>query len=309
MSQLDLGAIHALALQKSGAHSARDISKLVVSLDYEGIATFSELRSRLAEENLSGFFPDEKSWNEAMLIIDKNDSLGIKSLAINSAEYPKYLRNIDNPPAVLHVRGNLDCFNRLPGVAVVGTRKVTPNGEKIAYRISAFLAEKGWAVVSGLALGVDASAHKGALSVAGQGNTIAVLAHGLERAKPVANSSIGEEILERGGVWVSEHPVNTPAKPAYFVERNRIQLGLSVGSIIVEAEPKSGSITQAKFCIKQRRPLFAVIPEDQSNRLNLLSKGTELLVNEMGAYPLKTKEDYPKVLERFAQQRALMLSV
>lgn len=306
MIPADLSTIHALAMEKSGKYKPADIRNVLASTPYSSLSDFHELREFLFESSLDGFFPEEKSWNEAHQIIDKSLEKGIKSYSVVSSQYPKYLREIDNAPNVLHVRGNEACLNKLPGVAVVGARKITKNGIVIAERIAAYLASQGLVIVSGLALGVDAHAHLGALSTGLPSSTIAVLAHGLEVAKPVANKAIGDRILESGGVWVSEYSIGTPARPPQFVARNRIQLGLSVGSVIVEADIRSGSITQAKFCIKQRRPLFAVVPQDSTNRLGLLSAGTEYLVAEHGATPLKTKDDYPTMLEKFSRQYSLM---
>lgn len=303
-----LSTIHALAMQIA-SYKQSTIRRVLESIEYSSIDSFIELRELIQHKSLSEYYPDEKSWNEALNTIEKNEKYGIISLDIKSELYPKYLRLIDDAPNILHLRGNIDCLKKLPGIAVVGSRKVTENGIIIAQRISSFIAENDWVVVSGLALGIDAEAHRGALSVDKESTTIAVLAHGLEEAKPAKNRMLGYEILERGGLWVSEHRIGVNPKPHYFVARNRIQLGLSAGSIIVEAAPSSGSITQAQFCHKQKRPLFAVVPHLASNPLGLLSSGTELIVRDLGAMPLKTKNDYPQMLARFDRQRELMKSI
>ncbi len=108
---------------------------------------------------------------------------------------------------------------------------------------------------------------------------------------------------------MSEHPIGTPAKPNHFVPRNRIQLGLSAGSIIVEAEPKSGTITQAMFCIKQQRPLFVVLPHRENNPLGLVCSGTTMLMEEHDAIPIRTKGDYIRLSSRLEKQKNLLLSV
>ena len=298
-----------IALKKAGVIKAKQILNLALKLEGRKPSSFGDLKDQVSELEPTLEYPDEKSWNYALQSLEESASLNISPIPIFDDRYPKYLRAIDNAPPILYLRGNHECLKRLPGVAVVGSRKITKNGEKIAERISRFIVEQGWIVVSGLALGVDAAAHAGSLSVPGEGNTIAVLAHGLEKAKPVSNAKLADEIIERGGAWVSEHEVGIPAKPPHFVARNRIQLGLSVGSIIVEAEPNSGSITQAKFCLKQNRPLFAVVPQDSSNSLNLLSSGTQMLVDELGAYPIRSKQDYPALVERFSLQHSLMDSL
>ncbi|MFV7785601.1 DNA-processing protein DprA [Shewanella marisflavi] len=308
MAIMELSTLHALSLQTQG-FKAKDIKGVLEVTPYHEIHSIRELKEYLYGQGMGNFFTDEKAWNQAIQIGEKSSSLGISCFSIASRNYPKYLRAIDDAPNVLHVRGNIDALNKLPGVAVVGARAVTPNGVQITKRISRYLAENDWVVVSGLALGVDAAAHEGALESNKPSCTIAVLAHGLDIAKPAKNKDLAQRILENGGVWVSEHPVGTPAHRNFFVPRNRIQLGLSVGSVIVEAEEKSGSITQARFCVKQRRPLYAVVPHEEGNPLNLLCSGTELLVREMGAHPLKTKDDYPEMSERFKRQKDLMTSL
>jgi DNA processing protein len=302
----ELTALHALALQSSKEITPANLRTILLQIPYLQIGGIEELKSYLDSKNKSHLFPKEKDWNIAFGILDKNKPYGIESLSIASSEYPKYLREIDDAPVVLHIRGNKACLNRLPGVAVVGARKITPNGKIITTRIATFLAERDWVIVSGLALGIDAAAHEAALSTNIPASTIAVLAHGLETAKPATNKKLAESILNSGGLWVSEYPIGTPAIPHQFVERNRIQIGLSVGSIIVEADTKSGSITQAKFCLKQHRPLYAVVPHDKENRLNLLCAGTLMLVNQLSANPLSTKEDYPLMLEKFERQKSIM---
>lgn len=306
----DILTLFGLALQQSKKLRDNELCELLntISRDLD-IKDFDSLKIYLLNKKLEHLYPTEKEWNIALMIFDKSSALDIQILNIGDRRYPKYLRVIDSPPPLLHIRGNIDCLARLPGVSVVGTRKISKNGALIARRIANYLADNNWIIVSGLAIGIDTAAHTGALLTGGDGNTIAVLAHGLEEPKPSQNRELAYKIIERGGLWVSEHPVGTPAKPSHFVPRNRIQLGLSVGSIIVEAEPNSGSVTQAKFCIKQKRPLYAVVPEDDRNLLKLNCSGTMMMVNEMGATAIRNKNDYPEMIARFDQQRSLMMSL
>lgn len=305
---MDFKTLFALALQDSGVKPL-DIISTLSKVDFTVIKSISDLRNYLSDSTPVDSFPSEKSWNYAVNIDEQNAKYGIKSFSIISKGYPNHLKAIDNPPAVLHVRGSVEVLQDIKGVAIVGSRKTSNAGLVIAQRIASHAVSQGWIVVSGLALGIDAAAHSGALSVGSTGSTVAVLAHGLEKAKPVSNKTIGDAILDNGGAWVSEHPVGAPAKPAQFVSRNRIQLGLSVGSIIVEAEEKSGSITQARFCIQQNRPLFAVVPETLENKLGLVCTGTQMLVSKMGANPIKSKNDYQFMFERFERQQRMMRSL
>lgn len=237
----------------------------------------------------------------AQKIFDDNALNGIEILSIVEDKYPKYLRLIKDPPPLLFVKGNHKIFDELPGIAVVGARDATKNGAEISRRLGKFLVKNDWVVVSGLALGIDSAAHTGALQ--GGGKTIAVLAGGLEKASPAKNSRLGQEILEQGGAWVSEHSIGVPPMKHHFVPRNRIQIGLSAGSIIVEAKIKSGSLSQARFCVTQNRPLFSVVPEFDSNPLNLNCEGTIHMVKELGAIPIKSKVDYSNLLNLIEKEK------
>ena len=281
---MDLKTLFALALQDFRV-KAGDIIRILSNDDISGISTIADIKELLAKSGIEQCFPPEKSWNFALDIDEKNSKYGIESYSIFSTGYPVHLRAIDNPPVVLHVRGSAEILQAIKGVAIVGSRKTSKAGEIIAERIAGQAVTNGWIVVSGLALGIDAAAHRGALSIGSSGATVAVLAHGLEKAKPVANKSIGDAILENGGAWVSEHSVGTPA------------------------EEKSGSMTQARFCIQQKRPLFAVVPESIKNPLHLVSSGTKLLVSKMGASPISSKKDYPSMFERFKRQQQMMESL
>jgi len=218
-----------------------------------------------------------------------NNPSVIHAIDKTSEAYPACLLEIMAPPQILYARGNLDLLAQPPGVAIVGTRNATKNGLIITSRISKFCVSEGAVVVSGLALGIDAEAHRGCLEAGGK--TIAVLAHGLHTAEPKRNLQLGHQILESGGLWVSEHPEGTSASRQHFVPRNRIQVGLSKCSIVVESDIKSGTTTHAKFCVQEKHPLFAVIPQP-GNPLGLNCGGPEMLVNDMGATGITTKNDY-----------------
>jgi DNA processing protein len=239
-------------------------------------------------------------------ILKRCEELGIFVMTIADPRYPPFLRVIPAAPPVLFLRGDMSLLESLPGVAVVGSREATPNGLEISRRIASYLATKGWPIVSGLAIGIDAAAHRGALDA--KGKTIAVLAHGLDRASPVKNKELADEILANGGLWLSEHAPDLRPRKNFFVERNRIQAGLSAGSIIVEGRASSGSMTQAQYCLGQKRKLFAVLPPTRSNGLRLLSEGPQLLVDEQGAIPIRSLNDYEHVVDVLRKSRADLLS-
>jgi len=285
-------SVASLALQRSGKLTQSAARELMLLWRRENVSASTVDRVL----DWAGFSRAaiNASVGEAMRDIEKGVALGIQPLPIGSDSYPRTLREIADAPPILFVRGNMDALRRLPGVAVVGTRKASPHGILIAERIAEFLSEEGWCVVSGLALGIDAAAHEGAIR--GRTPTIAVLAHGLEKAQPTSNQPLAERIIEKGGAWISEHPVGVKAKPANFVLRNRIQVGLSVASVIVEAEEQSGSATQAEFTIRNKRTLFAVLPEPNS-KVNTVSALPRMLVNVRGAIPIYSRADYPTMLD------------
>lgn len=307
MTPAELRVLHALASKYFAETNKRPLNLDFSNILYERYNNFPELMAYLKGIFGASNLPDEKSWNIARDIYDKHAALGIEMIASSDNDYPKYLRNIDNAPVVLYLRGSRSILRDLPGVSVVGAREVTPNGRIITKRITEYLANNGWVIVSGLARGVDAIAHEACLGV--NGKTIAVLANGLDEPQPKQNAELGYRILESGGAWVSEHPIGAHVEKRFFVQRNRIQLGLSAGSVIIEAGLKSGTMTQAEFCVKQKRPLFAVVPETPENLLGLFSEGTMHMVSAMGAIPLKNKNDYANLLSKLSVQRSMMHSV
>lgn len=214
--------------------------------------------------------------------LEKAMGLGIAVLTPSDERYPPLLREIDAPPPVLFVKGNLDCFSR-HCVGVVGTRRPTQYGRNAAASIVKQLVEKQIVIVSGLAHGVDTVSHQTCLD--NDGTTIAVFGCGLDRVYPADNKRLAADILNRGAL-VSEFDLGTMPESFNFPRRNRIISGLSAGVVVVEAPKKSGSLITASYALQQGREVFAIpgpIFSDQSD-------GTfDLLKN--GAVPVKSGED------------------
>ncbi len=205
---------------------------------------------------------------------------GINIYLSNQEEYPINLKNIYDPPPVLYSIGELrESDNQ--SVAIVGSRKATEYGLRTAERLAEELAQNGITVVSGMALGIDAAAHKGALK--SMGRTIAVLGSGVTHVHPKSNLNIYNEIIKNGAV-VSEYPLGMTPMPGNFPARNRIISGLSLGTVIVEAGVKSGSLITADFALEQGREVFAVpgsINAPNSKGTNNLIKNGAKLVSEV----------------------------
>ena len=186
------------------------------------------------------------------------DEFAERIVAIDDAGYPHALRHVHDPPPRLHMRGALAGLPRAldaPAVAVVGSRDATAYGLAIAGELARGLAEAGIVVVSGLALGIDGAAHRGALDAGG--TTIAVAGAGTDVAYPRQHRTLHAEIRERG-VVISEHPPGTPPLKGHFPRRNRIISGLSLGVVVVEAAVHSGSLSTARHAVEQGREVFAV---------------------------------------------------
>ena len=207
---------------------------------------------------------------------------GVTPLAHGSAAYPAPLAEIPDPPALLYVKGTIEPVDRL-AVAIVGSRKCTPYGLRIAERLATSLARVGLTVVSGLARGIDAAAHRGAL--AGGGRTLAVLANGLGQVYPPEHDRLADEVAAAGAL-VAESPMRQEPLAGLFPQRNRIISGLSLGVVVIEATPRSGSLSTARHATEQNREVFAVPgPVD-----SLPSRGCHALIRD-GARLVETVDD------------------
>lgn len=203
--------------------------------------------------------PDIKAstigWDKAQEIIKLSQQHNIQIISKDSIYYPNCLSKISDPPILLHVKGNIDILKK-DCIAIVGTRKPSEFGRNQAKEIGGNFAKEGYVVVSGLAEGVDSAAHIGALEV--KGLTIAVLAHGLDMIYPAKNKQLAETILNNNGALISEYPLGTRIFRNYFVERDRIQSGLSLGVFVIETGIKGGTMHTVKFCEKQKRVLIVL---------------------------------------------------
>ncbi len=206
----------------------------------------------------------------------------VRLLAQHDPEYPPLLKDIPDPPSLLYVKGRLDPRDQL-AIAVVGSRRSTPYGERTAERLASALARTGFTVVSGLARGIDAAAHRGALKAGGR--SIAVLANGLASIYPPEHVDLARALTESGGI-VSEMPMRQSPLAGLFTQRNRIISGLCLGVVVVEATPRSGSLSTARHAMEQNREVFAVPgPVD-----SLSSRGCHRLIRD-GARLVETVDD------------------
>jgi DNA processing protein len=213
---------------------------------------------------------------------------GNRCLTFQDREYPRLLHEITDPPPVLFLRGEAGVLNQRQ-LAVVGSRNPSTEGSKLARDFSANLVHCGFAITSGLALGIDAASHRGALDAGGF--TVAVAGTGLDQVYPARHRDLAEEIIAKGGALISEFPTGTPPQPANFPKRNRIISGLSLGTLVVEAALRSGSLITARMALEQGREVFAL----PGSIHNPLSRGCNALIKE-GAKLVETVQD---ILDEF----------
>ncbi len=247
---------------------------------------FAEAASRIAAERNEGAIDRE---------LQRAKELKARIVTLLDPEYPPLLREIEDPPAVLYMKGEGEIDSR-KAIAIVGTRKASGYGKAVAHKLAAELARLGIIVVSGLALGIDTAAHRGAL--AGGGTTIAVLGTGLAHIYPAENEGLMQRIEKEGGLILSEFPISAPPAKWTFPQRNRIISGLSRGVVVVEAPEKSGALITARLALEQGREVFAVPGQVTS----VASRGTNRLIQD-GARLVMDAED---ILSEFPDLAALI---
>lgn len=221
-------------------------------------------------------------------------------VTLADAEYPKSLLEITDPPPFLYTKGNLALLNQ-PGIAIVGSRNASVQGEKNAEAFAHDLSAYGLCIVSGLALGIDGAAHRGALSA--NGATIAVVGTGLDIVYPAKHRDLAHQIAQQGLI-ISEFSLGTPSKPQNFPKRNRIISGLSLGCLVVEANLQSGSQITARLAAEQGREIFAIPGSIHSP----MSKGCHQLIKQ-GAKLVDCLQDITEELKLDTPNPRIALTV
>ena len=237
----------------------------------------------------------ETGFREADEILLHSEKSGIKIISFQDSLYPTQLRAISDFPITLNYIGDISSLTNLPCVAVIGTREPTEFGYKIGVRLGEYFASNGFNIVSGLAIGCDTAGHTGAIKI--NGISTAVLAHGLDTIYPKENRKLADEILEKGGVIVSEYFVKQKPLANFFVERDRIQAGLSLGVIVVETAVKGGTMHTVKFCLENNR-ILAAINHPSEYLKEIKTQGNQLLIREGKALPIYQKEEIENLLSK-----------
>jgi DNA processing protein len=257
------------------------------SLEVAWHASYEALRRAGLGEKVTNSFLQVRPTIDLELEVKKISDLGIQVVTLNEDCYPRRLKEIDQPPPVLYMKGKL-----IPqddwAVAIVGTRQNSAYGRQLTEELSAFLAMNQVTVISGLARGIDIIAHEAALKVGGR--SIAVLGCGVDQIYPPENRAIALRMLAKGAI-ISEYAVGTPPDGLNFPPRNRIISGLSLATVVVEAGDTSGALITSTFAVNQGREVFAA----PGNYYAPKSKGTHRLIRD-GARPLLDFNDILEIL-------------
>jgi DNA processing protein len=307
-----------LALNKLRGVGPATLRRLVST---PGFASASMDELAAGNSKLAMALGTDGAWAKAIEAAERDilasERSGDRILCVLDDDYPQLLKTTSDPPFFLYVRGNL-ASHHTRVVAVIGTRNPTEHGAVIARRVSAWLAENGWSIVSGLAIGCDAIAHQTALDSGG--HTVAVLAHGLHTIAPKQNEKLAASILDQGGALVTEYPFGIDPIPPHFVKRDRIQAGLARGVIMVQSDLNGGSLHASRAAVEYGRLLAVPIPTDRdtldqqpkvgANRL--LSFGsdgekTDLLKCQPRqlslVFIIRSRDDYALLAERLEASR------
>jgi DNA processing protein len=294
------GMLALLAIRGIGPVAANRMARAFASLEQVRDASDAEFNGVLPPAARSAI--RAANWDNALGaaddILERAHKSGVTVLSSCEAEYPSWLKQISDAPAVLYVRGTLR--SDLRHVACIGTREPSRFGIEVTQRITSIAAGAGWSIVSGLALGVDSLAHAAALQQ--NAHTVAVLANGLDSIYPRKNAKLAESILAAGGALVSEQPIGVPPLGRNLVQRDRLQSGMSAGTIVMQTDLIGGSMHTVRFTLLQRRLLFAPVPTgmhaDEPKSRGIIALATQtgaqlakLLVAE-GDYAQLLKADY-----------------
>ena len=270
--------------------------KLALVESYGLTALFSLLESSssvltsansLTTKQLAAFH--QPDWQAIDEIINNSKRCHSEIIAFDDPAYPNLLKQIYDPPLVIFVQGNKGLLNQNQ-LAIVGSRSASISGRETAFEIAQQLVEVGLVVTSGLAIGIDAAAHKGALTASA--STIAVVATGLDKVYPARHRALAKQIIENEGAIISEFLPGTSPKPGHFPQRNRHISGLSAGVLVVEAALQSGSLITARCALEQNRDVFSI----PSGIGNPQAKGCHWLIKQ-GA---KLVEETADIIEELA---------
>ncbi len=238
-----------------------------------------------------------KDWDRVDSIISNTERIGARFVTISDPEYPELLKQIYDPPTLFWMKGNPEVFEK-PGIAVIGTRNPSVYGKKKAAQLAGELAEKGFSIISGLAYGIDAIAHRAALDA--NGSTVAVLGSGIDNIYPQKHLQLAKDIVKSGGAVISEFPLGTKPDAVNFPVRNRIVSGMSLGVLVIESGMQGGSMITAELGLDQNREVFAL----PHNLDNLSGSGGNYLIKKGAAKLVQVLDDIVEELPVMYNEKA-----
>ena len=272
-------------------------------LDIKSYEDLAKLMSGMKEKAINKVTLDNlnEAYQVAQRIIEASSQANIGLVGYYDDEFPDVLRKTVNedgkldPPLLLWYRGDFS-ITQLPGFAVIGTREATPEGIAGGTYLAGEFAKRGFNIVSGLAVGCDTCGHKGALNVGGK--TTAILANGLDHISiyPPENQDLAEEIVQNGGLLISEYRIGTPVNRYSLVARDRLQSGLSLATLVVQTGEHGGTMHAATATLQSSKPLYTVYFKDEITRQHEKSLGNALLVKQ-GAKYIKGGDNLDEICE------------
>lgn len=307
--QLDgIGSSKVFELCKNAINDRIELEGLSDMTDYIRMCIDKKIVTRYSVKRYGEIDIDSlrHAYSKVRSIIDRSQDAGIGIASFYDEDFPEQLKNIVDEkgkpanPILIYYKGNLSAIPR-HGIAIIGTREPTPEGIQAGEYFGKKFAEKGLNIISGLALGCDASGHRGALKA--NGFTTAFLAHGLDTVYPKENEALAHKIVEKGGLLVSEYPVGTPPIANYFVTRDRLQSGMADATLVIQTGIKGGTMHAVTSTIQAQKPLYAVTYKESVTQSDKV-QGNVMLINSQKAIPLSSG-DIDAVLKKIEHPSTL----
>lgn len=301
-----LSALHILTLLKLPRYGRKTVHHIMDGLDSppETLMDLLDAIKEASNTNSKIKVPIFEELKEAFELanVEHNgcQKMNIYVMGWNDSAFPNRLKAIPDAPVLLYAKGNVSCLNNKLTVALIGTREPTKYGILCGERFAGKLANEGFVVISGLAKGIDAASHLGCLKA--NGTTVAVLANGLDSPiYPKENRKLAEDILIAGGCLISEYGLNIKSRPHFFVERDRIQSGLSCGVIVIETDIKGGTMHTVKFAKEQNKILGCLNHPGKYLLNNNKALGNQELITEGSAMALFTNEELTNFINKMIE--------
>ncbi len=243
----------------------------------------------------------------AKRIIEESEPRNIGIISYYEDDFPQSLRDTisedgkEDPPILLYYKGDLS-ITKMPSIAIIGTREMTPGGEKAGRYLTKEFVKRGFCIVSGLAIGCDTCAHRSALDAGGK--TIAILAHGLDSVYPPENEGLATEIVEKGGLLLSEYPIGMSVNRYNLVARDRLQAAMGKATLVIQTGVVGGTMHAANTTLKAHKSLYAIYYQDPETQNHEKTIGNEYLVNK-GAKYIKGSDDLDLICEEINNSKTI----